>query len=197
MTNESKQECCEKCGITSWMETRCRHVNCTCHTKPPEGKELLLTDGTRVLVDETDFDWLNQWKWRLHKNERKTHRYAIRSEYIGGKSRYRPVFMHKEILQIGPEKQGDHINGDTLDNRRKNLRAVTPLQNRQNQRLRSDNRSGHPGVSWNIRERVWIARLTVKGRRVLEKRFKKKEDAIAAREAVAKKLHGDYFRKTI
>lgn len=47
-----------------------------------------------------------------------------------------------------PSKEIDHINGSRTDNRITNLRQATSAQNKQNARMRSDNSSGYPGVSW-------------------------------------------------
>lgn len=54
----------------------------------------------------------------------------------------------------------DHINHNTLDNRRENLRACTNAQNAANQKLSRSNRSGFKGVCWCNRAKKWIAYLS-------------------------------------
>jgi hypothetical protein len=57
----------------------------------------------------------------------------------------------------------DHVNGNTLDNRRENLRVVTPTENQLNRRgARSDSRSGVRGVCWHGQTGRWTA--TYRGR---------------------------------
>lgn len=58
----------------------------------------------------------------------------------------------------------DHWNGDTLDNRRANLRATDPSHNGGNQRVRRSNSSGYKGVAWVKRNRKWLAQILVNGR---------------------------------
>lgn len=88
-------------------------------------KEIPLTKGKVALVDDEDFEWLNQWKWYCHSNN-----YACRRVTKNGKSWI--SYMHKEILDSPGNT--DHINGNGLDNRRSNLRSCTQQQNMRNQR---------------------------------------------------------------
>jgi hypothetical protein len=59
--------------------------------------------------------------------------------------------------------QIDHPNGCRTDNRRENLRNVTTAENNKNMSLRRDNRSGVPGVCWNIYQEKWVSRIGVQG----------------------------------
>jgi hypothetical protein len=80
-----------------------------------------------------------------------------------------------------PASEVDHINGVRDDNRWGNLRAVTPTQNAQNQRLPSNNKSGVIGVHWNKQANRWCARIKVNGRVVHIGLFSTLEEAVAAR----------------
>lgn len=61
--------------------------------------------------------------------------------------RDRRVYLHRWILDAPNWTQVDHINGNTLDNRRENLRAVTFAQNQRNRsRAQINSRTGVRGV---------------------------------------------------
>lgn len=80
----------------------------------------------------------------------------------------------------------DHINGNGRDNRFKNLRSVTEVENMQNNRKRVDNKSGHTGVSWYKRDEKWEVRIKVGNKYKFIGRFKLKKDAIEARHRACK-----------
>jgi len=94
-------------------------------------QEIKLTGkhGKITIVDDSDFEYLNQWKWYavLESNAW----YAVRSsEWINGKQHR--IWMHKVIMNTPNGFETDHINHDGLDNRKVNLRICTKLQNSQN-----------------------------------------------------------------
>jgi hypothetical protein len=87
----------------------------------------------------------------------------------------------------------DHVNHNTLDNRKRNLRICTKEQNSRNRSTQSDNTSGVPGVSWCKREKRWIVRIALgSSRRYQVGRFINKNDAIVARSAAVDKFYGEY-----
>lgn len=96
-----------------------------------------------------------------------------------------------------PEVQIDHINGDRADNRWSNLRAATQKQNSANQGLRTNNRSGVKGVSWESRSKKWRADITIGGKQIVLGRFRTIEDAAAARRAAETDHHGAFARSGV
>jgi hypothetical protein len=79
------------------------------------------------VVDDADFEWLSRWSWQLSGSKG----YARRTIKITG-GKYRTLYMHRFIMSADNGIEVDHINGDSLDNRRQNLRLVTRKQNAQN-----------------------------------------------------------------
>jgi hypothetical protein len=93
------------------------------------------------------------------------------------------------------EKQVDHINGNRLDNRIKNLRLATGRQNSCNKALSKRNTSGVTGVRWAKREKKWIAYITANGKMNHLGYFINKEDAIQTRREAEVKYFGDFRRQ--
>lgn len=110
-------------------------------------KQIRLTKGQVALVDDEDFDWLNQWRWKSHKITRgeTSYFYAMRIVKNNGKRTYQT--MHRLILGLAHSSpEVDHRNHNTLDNRRCNLRIATVIQNQGNSRKRAGCTSQYKGV---------------------------------------------------
>ena len=86
-------------------------------------RRIPLTQDLSALVDDEDFEFLNQWTWHAHRQHRSI--YAIRNRRTSDGLGPQKIRMHRVLLQPPDGLQPDHVNGDGLDNRRANLRAVT------------------------------------------------------------------------
>lgn len=86
-----------------------------------------------------------------------------------------------------PPEQTDHIDGNGLNNRIDNLRAVSQTENLRNQRKYSNNTSGVSGVSWHKLTQKWMAHIRVNRQRIHLGLFADKSEAIAARKAAEAK----------
>ncbi len=152
-------------------------------------KEIPLTQDKVALVDDQDYEWLNQWKWTY--TSRGCTGYAYRNVYQG--SRYvRCVFMHRFILNPPPGLETDHINGNGLDNRRCNLRACTHIQNSWNSRKQQGATSQYKGVSWARKNQCWRAFIHQGGQQISLGNFDSEEAAALAYNYAAIKLRGSH-----
>lgn len=124
-------------------------------------KEIPLTQGKFAIVDDDDFDTLNQYKWTAHHHHNRVN-YAVRSVYYTPKPKM--LSMHRVILNATPGTQIDHINGDGLDNRKSNLRFTTTRQNSHNRRPLVPKKSKYPGVFWRKDTHKWRAIISIDGK---------------------------------
>lgn len=113
-------------------------------------KEIFLNHSKIALVDDSDFDFLSQWKWRYDSKG-----YASRWES------HKIVRMHRLIMGNPEGKLIDHINMDKLDNRRENLRVCTNSENLYNRPKNKNNTSGYKGVTWFKRDSKWRAAIMI------------------------------------
>lgn len=90
--------------------------------------------------------------------------------------------LHRLVLDIDDPKQlVDHINHNTLDNRKSKLRVVTSGENMQNGKIKKNNTSGFTGVSWDEKSKKWRAHIKVNRKSKDLGRFDDIEEAKLAR----------------
>lgn len=151
-------------------------------------KEIVLTKGYVTKVDDDDFEWLSQWSWFAWWCKREYR--ARRTDRSTGKTRH--ILMSREILHAPQNFLVDHINGDTLDNRKENLRLATPQQNCFNQKIKINNSSGYKGVSWRKDRQMWVAYIFVNKKSIHLGFFDRIEDAALAYNKAAAENYGEF-----
>ena len=97
---------------------------------------------------------------------------------------------------VWPKDQIDHINGVKTDNRIKNLREATAVENGRNMRLPKDNTSGYKGVYRDRTRRKWLAHIRVNGVMKNLGRFTDIEAAANAYAKAARENFGEFARLT-
>ena len=120
-------------------------------------KKIPLTREMFAIVDDKDFEWLNQWNWHTQQGYKTW--YAVR------KSKGKRIKMHRQILGCTKNEQVDHRNGNGLDNQRHNIRKCTRSQNMQNLPKREGGSSIFKGVSWEKTCNKWRAGIKLNGKR--------------------------------
>jgi hypothetical protein len=152
-------------------------------------KRIKLTQSKFALVDDEDYEYLNQWNWYAQKDDKTC--YAKRSYSIGN-GKQKTIYMHRVIAERMGIHNPDHIDIDGLNNQRNNLREATDNQNKANRTLFKNNTSGYKGVSWNKYNKKWVAYIRVNKKRIHLGYFNDIKDAARAYNEAAIKYFGEF-----
>lgn len=155
-------------------------------------KTIKLYRGFVALVDDEDYDYLNQFHWWLQKS-RNTY-YAIRNHRENG--RVYQIRMHREIMGTSKNMQVDHIDHNGLNCQKSNMRNCTHKENVRNRSCKGEVK--YLGVSiktcrW--RNKIYhyiIAQIKVDQKVMHLGTFKTVEDAARVYDKAASHYYGEF-----
>ena len=152
--------------------------------------------GYEVLVDYENLEIVFSHGWNIDRkaaSEKKLYYFTAEKCVDGKRIKLR---LHREIMKCerNDGRYVDHINGNTLDNRKINLRICTNAENARARKVRVDSSSGYRGVSFYKYTNKWTAYIGLNYKRINLGYFLTKEEAIEARRIAVKKYHGDFAR---
>lgn len=158
-------------------------------------KEISLTKGKVAIVDDDDFDNLNQYKWRALQDG--VNFYAVRN--MKRPRIYKGLIrMHRVILGLtDPAVLVDHKDMDGLNNQRNNLRIANKSQNGANRNSELNSVSKFKGVCWDSSNKKWKVQIRKDGKRSSLGMFHSEQDAADAYNKAAIKLHGEFAKLNI
>ncbi len=130
-------------------------------------RELKLSNGFIVFVDDEDYEWLSQYKWQIGKRRHTCYVYR-NGRTINGVKQHSP-YMHREIMSKYHDvgyMDVDHIDNNGLNNCKNNLRLCTRTQNHGNRRVQTGFTSKYKGVGWHKTTNRWRAYIQINGKYV-------------------------------
>jgi len=141
----------------------------------------------RSIINIDDIEKINKIKWHLSNTG-----YAITSL-----PERKSKFLHNFILNRIPNKQNcvDHINRNRLDNRKNNLRIVTPQNNSINKGKQSNNTSGHVGVSFDKSRNKYAPHIKLHRKKIFLGRYDTIEEAIEIRKNAELQYFGEIINR--
>lgn len=132
--------------------------------------------------DLEDIKYLVNHKWRTVFKGKRNSPYLVTGHII---------YFHRLIMG-SPNTEIDHINRDSTDNRKSNLRESFRTQQVANTSLRIDNVQGLKGVYYLQRDNLYRAEIQIRNKHFYSKSFKTKAEA-----AYMRYLYEQHFYKTI
>ena len=143
-----------------------------------------------VLLDDEDYERIIKEGIVLHLKYDKTINWFYIQFHIKDKTKKdgrTTIGLHRWIMNSPKGMQVDHINRNTLDNRKCNLKICTQLENANNKGFYKNNKSGHKGVYFIQSQNYWIAELKLNKICYRSKQYKTKEEAIIGRKILEEK----------
>lgn len=135
-----------------------------------------------AIIDIEDVELCKQYKWCLTKDG-----------YVLSYKNNTFLYLHRLLLGAKNNEYVDHINFNTLDNRKQNLRICTNAQNLQHRsKLTKINTSGYHGISFDKDKNRWQVEIQYNKKRKFIGYYKNIEDAIKARRQAEDKYYGEY-----
>lgn len=190
---ENKADAGKKCIVVEEKES-CSNFEYSRDVVTPENAAALaegarlipLTQDKFAIVDAEDYEWLCKYKWHALRDKR--------NYYVRNRRKEGVVSMHRVILNAPRGLVVDHINHNSLDNRKKNLRLCTVSQNNMNRRpsKRKNKLSKYKGVSFDKKRKIFRAIICRNKKQYFLGNFKNETDAAKAYDKKACELFGSF-----
>ncbi len=131
-----------------------------------------------ILIDLEDYSTIENYYWSITS-----------SGYANSRTNNSNNMLHRFLMNTPDHLQADHINRNTIDNRKINLRNVEPYINARNKKISNKNTSGCQGVDYQKRDDKWRARWATTPNTYDQRVFETKEAAIEYRKLKEKEYN--------
>jgi hypothetical protein len=155
-------------------------------------RRIYLGEDEWTILDQQDYYRFGNLKWGVCGHDE--HIYGGRFIKTTKSAGIKLVYLHREIMNAPAGLLVDHINSDTLDNRRANLRLATHSQNSCNRPKKSNTSSRFIGVSFMKQRKRWHTTIRHHGKRTFLGYFDSEIEAGKAYDEAARKYHGEFAR---
>ena len=149
--------------------------------KNDDGNYIYIIKNNTIIIDKETYKLMYKHTWGVYQNYVKT----------GNK------LLSRMIMNCNENDNDlvvDHINSNTLDNRKCNLRLITQSQNTLNQSSSKNSTSKYIGVNWDKKSKKWAARIGINGESIFLGVFDREQDAALARDYSTKKYYKGFGR---
>lgn len=143
-----------------------------------------------TLVDKKDYEKFKDWTWVVNAGS-----YVVGYRTDTLRRAQKLQLLHRLILVAPEGKDVDHKNGDVTDNRKKNIRLCSHLENMRNlKKPKHGVTSIFKGVSWDKRRNKWTVRIQIIEKYLFLGYFDDELKAAKAYNVAATKYFGAFAR---
>ena len=158
-------------------------------------KEIYLRSGEIALVDDEDYEYLNQWEWVGAKNRPRAETYVVRYKWVSEKKGNDCIRMHRVIMNTPVNLQVDHIDHNGLNNQKSNLRNCTQSQNQANRTTYGSSKYlGVHKYNFGSKKGWYVAHIKKEGKYFSLGYFKTEKEAAMVRDKKAIELYGEFAK---
>jgi len=145
-------------------------------------------------IDGEDFDKIKEYTWGVNYNKNADSFYIKTNKRLDINKRT-VILLHRLIMNYPKNMVIDHINGNTLDNRKENLRVCTIGENSCNCKKYSNGKlSKFKGVSFDKNVKKYKAYIKKNRKYIHLGYFMTEKEASEAYDVASKKYHGEYSK---
>ena len=147
---------------------------------------ILKIKNIEVLIDIEDIEKINKYKW-ITKFDKKINSYYVNAWERNKKENNRKrIILHRYLTNCPQNLQVDHINRNTLDNRKTNLKICTLLENLQNKGFYKNNKTGFKYISYHKKKKTYICEIKKNKKIIFRKSCKNLEKLVNYRNVFLK-----------
>jgi len=148
-----------------------------------------------VWIDLEDYDKIKEYKWYV-KKDYYSGCFYVSSHDLTTKNK-KSIRLHRIVMDAKSDQIIDHVNHDTLDNRKQNLRFCSHQENMRNKGKLKNTSSKYKGVSFHKRDKIYTAHITIDKKLIHLGTFKNEIQAAMAYDEAAVKYFGEYANLNI
>ena len=149
-------------------------------------KRISLSRGKFALVDNINYEYLNQWKWYYNNG------YAARDQRNLITKKDTRIYMHRIIMKAKKSENIDHVNHNGIDNQKRNLRKSTHEQNMHNMKSNKNSTSQYKGVCWAKNNKKWKVQINYNNKHIYLGYYTNEKVAAKVYDKAAIKLHKEF-----